>query len=183
VGKGEEARMSAPKLKRSDSTDSLHQHDFFAWTVEQAEALRTAAREGSNLPLDWENLAEEIESLGNSDKREILSLLEILIEHLLKHAASPADLPRQQWRKEIRAFRRKLNRILEDSPSLRAQVPEFLQEAITAALVDVEEEFKERDEYDRAAPVLHSFRERTLSPEEVLGEGFPLPGTREIVKD
>jgi Domain of unknown function DUF29 len=173
--------MSAPKPRSNEPSDSLYERDFFLWTQEQAEALRRAAREGSNLPLDWENLAEEIESLGNSDKREILSLLEILVEHLLKLAASPADLPRQQWRKEIRAFRRKLNRILQDSPTLRARVPEFLQEAMPAALLDVEEELTERDELDRAAPVLHEFRERALSPEEVLGDGLPRPGTRQIV--
>jgi Domain of unknown function DUF29 len=175
--------MSAPKPRSKEPSDSLYERDFFLWTQEQAEALRKAAREGSNLPLDWENLAEEIESLGNSDKREILSLLEVLIEHLLKLAASPADLPRAQWRKEVRAFRRKLNVILRDSPSLRARVPEFLKDAIAAALVDVEDEFKERNELDRAAPILHEFRERTLLPEEVLGDGFPRPGTREIVDD
>jgi hypothetical protein len=175
--------MSAPKLKPHDPVNSLYERDFFLWTQEQAEALRRAAREGSNLPLDWENLAEEIESLGLSDKREILSLLETLIEHLLKLAASPADLPHAQWRKEIRAFRRKLNRLLADSPSLRARAPEFLKEAMAAALVDVEEELEERKELDRAAPILREFRERALLPEEILGEGFPVPGTREIVED
>lgn len=42
------------------ATDTLYENDFFAWTEQQAEVLRRAAREGSNLPLDWENLAEEI---------------------------------------------------------------------------------------------------------------------------
>jgi Domain of unknown function DUF29 len=175
--------MSAPKRKPNPPNDSLYERDFFLWTQEQAGALRDAAREGSNLPLDWENLAEEIESLGNSDKREILSLLEVLVEHLLKLAASPADLPRQQWRREIRTFRRKLNRILQDSPSLRAQIPAFLHDAIVNAFVDVEEEFRERAEYDRAAPVLSQYREQTLSPEEVLGDRLPVPGTREITED
>jgi hypothetical protein len=34
------------------------------WSEEQARALRTAARSGTNLPVDWENVAEEIEALG-----------------------------------------------------------------------------------------------------------------------
>jgi hypothetical protein len=57
----------------------LYEQDFFLWTKEQAAALRLAkslplARTGdSNLPLDWENLAEEIESLGKSDRRELRS--------------------------------------------------------------------------------------------------------------
>ena len=37
---------------------------FALWSAQQAEALRSAAREHSNAPLDWENLAEEIEGLG-----------------------------------------------------------------------------------------------------------------------
>ena len=43
--------------------------------AEQARALRDAARAGANLPVDWENVAEEIESLGRSDRREITSRL------------------------------------------------------------------------------------------------------------
>ena len=62
--------MSAPKPKSNDPSDSLYERDFFLWTQQQAEALRKAAREGSNLPLDWENLAEETESLGRSFKHE-----------------------------------------------------------------------------------------------------------------
>jgi len=49
-------------------TGELYEHDFFLWTQEQAAGLRRA--KASNLPLDWENLAEEIESLGKSDRRE-----------------------------------------------------------------------------------------------------------------
>ena len=44
---------------------SLYDEDFFAWSQQQAEALRAAARGGWNQPLDWHNLAEEIEDLGN----------------------------------------------------------------------------------------------------------------------
>jgi hypothetical protein len=44
---------------------ALYDEDFVRWTEEQAAALRRA--KGSNLPLDWEYLAEEIESLGKSE--------------------------------------------------------------------------------------------------------------------
>ena len=47
----------------------LYEQDFFLWTKEQAAALRLA--KNSNLPLDWENLAEEIESLGKSPRAEV----------------------------------------------------------------------------------------------------------------
>jgi len=47
----------------------LHDKDFVAWSKEQAEALRVAVRSGSSQKLDWENLAEEVESLGFSERR------------------------------------------------------------------------------------------------------------------
>ena len=50
-------------------TKTLYDEDFLAWTKDQAEALRSAARDRSNRRLDWENLAEEIESLGTSKSR------------------------------------------------------------------------------------------------------------------
>ena len=40
------------------ASDTLYDEDFVVWTERQAENLRHSAREGSNLPLDWENLAE-----------------------------------------------------------------------------------------------------------------------------
>jgi predicted YcjX-like family ATPase len=51
----------------------LHDEDFVAWSKEQAEALRAAARTGSNLAQDWANLAEEIEDLGVSQNSALHS--------------------------------------------------------------------------------------------------------------
>jgi hypothetical protein len=48
--------------------ETLYSEDFLEWSKNQAEALRAAARTGSNQKLDWENLAEEIESSGTSKK-------------------------------------------------------------------------------------------------------------------
>ena len=39
---------------------TLYDEDFFLWSKTQAEALRAAARGTTNLPIDWENVAEEI---------------------------------------------------------------------------------------------------------------------------
>jgi hypothetical protein len=54
---------------------SLYERDYVLWTEEQAAALRAAAAHGTNLPLDWANLAEEIESLGRSLRHELRSRL------------------------------------------------------------------------------------------------------------
>ena len=48
----------------SGNAARLYKEDFVRWTEQQSRALRETARSGTNLPLDWENLAEEVESLG-----------------------------------------------------------------------------------------------------------------------
>ena len=57
----------------SGSAAQLYDEDFVRWTEQQAAALRQAAGLDVNLPLDWENLAEEIDSLGRSLKHELRS--------------------------------------------------------------------------------------------------------------
>jgi Domain of unknown function DUF29 len=69
---------------RQCSPAELYEADFVRWTEQQSSAIRDAARSGANLPLDWENLAEEIESLGRSQRRELRSRISVIIEHLLK---------------------------------------------------------------------------------------------------
>ncbi len=64
--------------------DGLYDADFFLWTQEQARLLRNSAHAATNLPLDWENLAEEVEDLGRSNRRELRNRLRVVMEHLLK---------------------------------------------------------------------------------------------------
>src|ERR1700739_4341982 len=100
--------------------NELYDRDFLLWTKEQATALRRATR--SNLPLDWENLAEEIESLGRSQRSELNSQIRRILRHLFKLEASPAVDPRGGWRATIRDARAEIEELLETSPSLRREV-------------------------------------------------------------
>src|ERR1700755_1143817 len=109
----------------------LYDQDFFLWTEEQAAALRRA--KSSNLPLDWENLAEEIESLGKSDRRELTSQIRRVLRHLLKLATSPAAEPRAGWRSTVIDARSEIDGVLHDSPSLRREIDSLIAEQITAA--------------------------------------------------
>jgi hypothetical protein len=61
-----------------------YEDDVYTWSQQQAEALRHAARSRANLPepVDFANVAEEIESLGASELRE-----------LYRHFQRPADAP------------------------------------------------------------------------------------------
>lgn len=79
----------------------LYEKDFVRWTEQQAAALRDAASLSTILPLDWENLAEEIGSLGRSQKRELRSRIAVIIEHLIKLECSPAVDPRPGWMETI----------------------------------------------------------------------------------
>ena len=95
-----------------------YETDLSAWSAEQARRLRTLKPAG----LDWENLAEEVESLGRSDKRAIGSALKIVLEHLLKWNFQPTKRS-ASWTDSIEEHRDRISRILEDSPSL-ATLPE-----------------------------------------------------------
>jgi Domain of unknown function DUF29 len=80
---------------------SLYQTDYYAWTKEQAAALRAMAARRVNSTLDLENLAEEVESLGRSDLNTVRSQVQRIIEHLLKLEYSPASEPRADWRYSV----------------------------------------------------------------------------------
>ena len=61
----------------------LYDQDLVLWSEEQGRALRAAAGAGWNAPIDWENVAEEIESLGRSERHALASHIALVIEHLL----------------------------------------------------------------------------------------------------
>jgi Domain of unknown function DUF29 len=103
----------------------VYDEDFYAWTQEQAVLLRAKKwRE-----LDYGNLAEELEALGKRDRRELGHRLDVLVMHLLKWGYQPKRRERSRgWRSTIREQRRRLTRLLQDSPSLRFEVPAFLDD-------------------------------------------------------
>jgi hypothetical protein len=96
-----------------------YEKDFYAWTVEQARLLRS----GELSEIDVENIAEEIESMGRSDRREIHSRLVVLLMHLLKWQYQKRARSRS-WSSTILTQRREIEQLLAESPSLR---PSFIQ--------------------------------------------------------
>jgi hypothetical protein len=99
---------------------SLYDTDFYTWTRQQAAALRKAAAERVNMsaPLDWENLAEEIESMGRSQAQELFSRYYRLLAHLLKWEFQ-ADQRSRSWRGTIVEQRTQLAMLLEENPGLK----------------------------------------------------------------
>lgn len=97
-------------------TEPLYDIDFYQWTQTQAAALR--AKDWAALDLD--NLAEEINSLGRSDRRAIMHQLERLLIHLLKWLTQPTHRARAgpMRRSSIRQARHAIAQLTEESPSL-----------------------------------------------------------------
>jgi Domain of unknown function DUF29 len=105
--------------------------DFYAWTQAQAGALRAKDWKA----LDLEHLAEEIESLGVSDRRTIRSHLRILLMHRLKWTYQP-DKRSESWRSSMYTARIFIEETVQDSPSLRGFLPEALTWAYIRARQD-----------------------------------------------
>ena len=98
----------------------LYEEDFYAWTRDQAKALRRLADERWNGPLDLLHLAEELEDLGSEQQWAVESQLERIIEHLLKLEHSPSAEPRRQWMISVVDARGEIERRM--SPTIRREV-------------------------------------------------------------
>ncbi|NDJ18536.1 DUF29 domain-containing protein [Myxacorys almedinensis] len=103
-------------------TITLYEQDFYAWTQQQTELLRSGKWE----LLDIDNLIEEIESLGKQQRQELRNRLSILLGHLLKWHYQPEARSRSWWA-TIREQRREIAILLKENPSLKP----YLNEAIT----------------------------------------------------
>ena len=95
----------------------LYDQDFYQWTQEQAEIMKA----GALSQLDISNLIEEVESMGKSQKRELLSRMTVLLMHLLKWDYQPEQRS-GSWKSTIRTQRREIKFLLLDNPSLKRSV-------------------------------------------------------------
>lgn len=150
---------------------TLYEEDTAAWAEQQAAALRAAARDGSNQLLDWKNLAEEIEDLARSLRIALKSQISRIIQHHVKLMHSPASDPRRGWRRTIRQARGEIERILEDSPSLRREVPRLIDAETKRSIQLAVRDLEEHDEVDGLG--IPSLRRLRYSDEQILGDWFP----------
>jgi hypothetical protein len=125
--------MDTPLLP--DPDPSLYERDFHAWCLEQAAHLRGRIRPGASDALDYENLAEEIETLGRSNRHAIRSHLRNLLIHLLKWQFQP-DKRTPSWERSIVNARDEIEYLIKDSPSLASLPGELLAEQYPRALAD-----------------------------------------------
>jgi hypothetical protein len=105
---------------------NLHEQDFYAWTQQQLALLRM----GDFSKVDIKNLIDEVESMGASERKELISRLEVLLAHLLKWQFQPKRR-RRSWELTIQEQRSRLVDLLDENPSLGN--PETLQANLAKA--------------------------------------------------
>lgn len=109
----------------------LYEQDFYAWTVRNAELLRSG-RAGE---ADLAHIAEEIEDMGKRERRELLHRMSTLIAHLLKWQVQPERRSRS-WELTIRVQRKDLRKLVAENPSSQPFLGESLPEAYEHAVIE-----------------------------------------------
>ena len=112
-----------------------NQQDFYAWTQQQISLLRSKRFD----EIDLEHLIGEIESMGNSELRELESRLTVLLMHLLKWQYQP-NLQTRSWILTIKEQRRRIVKRLQQSPSLKSKLREVIADAYELAKGDTADE-------------------------------------------
>lgn len=110
--------------------------DFHAWALDQAARLRAAATvQAEELQgIDFEHIVEEVEDLGNSERRQVASNLGVALEHMIKVATLPDTEFVPGWRKEIVAAIRNARRAFTPSMVPRLDIDKIWTEAREDAL-------------------------------------------------
>jgi hypothetical protein len=145
---------------------SEYDTDLLLWSERQADLLRkVAAGERVNDQVDWKNVAEEIESLGRSERRQLHNRIASILVHLIKLEASPAEEPRTGWRETVLEQRRHLSILLKESPSLRSAVPLVVTEELDDAKAQATIGLQRYHEPPRVDPAgLGYFADHVLGP-------------------
>jgi hypothetical protein len=146
-----------------------YEEDFVAWLEDQARHARRREFDA----LDLENIAEELEGMARSDRREIRNRLIMLIIHLLKYQLQSSRRSRS-WIATIGEQRRRILAIIDDSPSLREFPASILGECYTEARSAATEEtgISERRFPEQCSFPLAAVLDRRWLP------GRPLPQDR-----
>jgi hypothetical protein len=116
---------------------TLYDSDFALWIEETVNHLKS----GNLAQVDLENLIEEVESLGRSERKTVRSYLLRLLEHLLKRRYVLMSDCYRGWEIEIKNFRQSLKLELEDSPSLKNFILEIMPQCYELALENVKDSY------------------------------------------
>ena len=119
-------------------TTTTNQHypkDLYAWALQNAELIR----KGKFSEVDSANVAEELESMGNNNRRELINRFAILIAHLLKWKLQSVRRSKS-WVLMIKNQRFEIADLLEESPSLKHQIELKFDYAYQKAIIIASEQ-------------------------------------------
>lgn len=118
----------------------LYDRDFNLWVEETLKAIKN--RDFENM--DWDNLLDEIDDMGKSEKRSLESYLQRLIEHILKlrYWESEKERNSKHWQSEIINFRNLIKRLLKRNPSFNRYMDNVYQELFQDAIARLKIEFE-----------------------------------------
>ena len=121
------ASLTSQLPRPSAGETSLYRRDGWSWARQQADALRRRDLQA----IDWDNVIEEIESVGRAERGRWVSNCARVIEHMLavEHWKSATAGNVKHWRKEIRAFRLEMAAAIRANPGLQGEYEEMLSEA------------------------------------------------------
>jgi hypothetical protein len=115
----------------------LYEADYLQWIQTNLQDLRNKDYER----VDWENLFEEIEDMGRSERRALESNLIIVLLHLLKWQYQP-EKRTGSWERSIIEHRRRLRKALKESPSLKSYLTNILEENYSESVKQAKAETK-----------------------------------------
>lgn len=130
---------------------SSYDKDFYKWIQVQASLLKNKKFD----KLDLENIIEEIETLGRSDKRKLYNLLVCLLQHLLKNEYTPENKDNSKsWDSTILNSRVGIKQLLKDSPSLKPFLKEIIDDSYKQAreLAIIETDILKDDVFPESCP-------------------------------
>lgn len=116
-------------MRQHKNENHLYERDFYKWAFTQAELLKNGQLE----KIDLENIIEEIECLGRSEKNALKSQMIRLLKHLLKIEFQPKKHTKS-WDNSISQARLKIDRNIDENPSLKRELEKVMKEAFPYAV-------------------------------------------------
>lgn len=153
-------------------SDALYESDFYAWTQDQADALRH--RRAQSNAVDWERVAEEIADLGASEKNTVWTSAFRIVEHFYKLHATRNPLVVAHWAQEIGNFRAEMYSRL--TRSIERLVKEDLEAVHVRAARQAQKQFRlEEPDSEIDSSLRWTWAQITgESEDDPLNEDFPL---------
>ena len=119
--------VPSPAVQQDGQTNDLYERDFYSWSMQQADALKSRDLKA----IDWENVIEEIADLGKTQQHNWEAFCARVIEHMLKidYYREATEKVLEHWLQEILDFRQEMAELIDKNPGLKGQYAKMLAAA------------------------------------------------------